>query len=49
MFKLKAWYKDKGCPVRYIISNDDITELWAMFNADIDIEDVIEVHIGREI
>jgi hypothetical protein len=49
MFKLKAWYKENGTPVRYIIEAETISELWERFVIDIDLLDVLEVSIYKEI
>jgi hypothetical protein len=47
--KLKAWYKDNGTPVRYIIEGETIAELWEQFTMDIDLTDVLEVSIYKEV
>ena len=49
VFKLKAWYRENGCPVRYIIEADNVSQLWEQFVIDVDLLDVIEVNIYKEI
>jgi hypothetical protein len=49
MFKLKAWYKENGTSVRYVIEADNIPQLLEQFTFDIDLTDVLEIHIYKEI
>ena len=49
MYKLKCWYKDNGTPTRYIISADSISELWELFTMEIDLLDVLDLSIYKEI
>lgn len=49
MYKLRAWYKDNGTPVRYIIEGDSISQLWELFIIDVDLTDVLEVSISGNI
>jgi tRNA(Ile2) C34 agmatinyltransferase TiaS len=49
MFRLKAWYRENGVPVRYIIEADTISHIWEQFTIDIDLTDVLEVAIYKEV
>ena len=49
MYKLTAWVKEKGTPVRYIRQAETVSELWAEITFDIDLTDILELHITKEI
>ena len=49
MYKLNCWYKENGTPVRYIRSAETITELWELLTIDVDLTDVLQIDIYKEV
>lgn len=50
MFKIRAWIKESGVVVRYIREGlEDIEEVFKTIKEDLRGEDVLEIHITKEL